>query len=125
MGLCASIERKKVEYQQYAERCPCPPGHAVLSCDTPHTNIPVRTHTPLLDERRPQLVSGNQPSGWTGIGTDTSAAHSHPAFGAQELRGGHTSCDPAPPPGLWVSGSASTGQLFRQHDVQHSAQKSR
>ena len=32
----------------------------------------------------------------SGIGTDTITTHGHPAFDAQELWGGHPSCDPAP-----------------------------
>ena len=48
------------------------------------------------DKDGPQLVSVNQPSEWTGIGTDTSATHGHPASEVQELWGWHPSCDPAP-----------------------------
>ena len=100
-------------------------------------------HAPLLHERtrstRPSRLNStgvralksskcDEQSEWTGIGTETSATHGHPAVDAQELWGGDTSCDPAlltASFGLCVSGSASTRQWCRQHDFQPSAQESR
>ena len=51
------------------------------------------------------------PSEWTGIGTDTITTHGHLAFDAQELRGGHPSCGPAP----LTTSFGSVGQWERRH----------
>ena len=50
-------------------------------------------------------------SEWTRFGTDTITTHGHPAFDAQELRGGHSSCDPAP----LTTSFGTVGQWERQH----------
>ena len=102
VGFYASIERKMrvtgvVEEGQCAERCPCPHGHAVLRHAFKH---PCSHTHPLLDGRRPQ------PSEWTGIGTTADVG-----FDAQELWGGHPSCDPAP----LTTSFGTVGQCERWH----------
>ena len=71
-----------------------------LNCSQPRASIP----------KKPRPCECCSLSSVSGIGTDTITTHGHPAFDAQESRGGHSSCDPAP----LTTSLGTVGQWWRQ-----------
>ena len=76
-------------------------SRGILSClVTAFLDERTRSNTTYdRDASTPENLLCDRQSESTGFVTDTITTQGHPAFDAQELRGGHPSCDPS---GLWV-----------------------